>query len=210
MKPGLFLPLVLLAALPAQAQQKAYTLTMDGGVASPQPITRAQLKSQLASKLRIRKIGNDTVRARLVMILARDGKPQKVYISQDFALPGGENPLPPGVFPGGDWLPDGASGGTPAAFGWFPDWLNRLLGLSTEPQTIDPNSNEAADAYWLAEEKRAKDKRNSAMTGGGANGLMAGPPPGAGMATLSMIVLPVTGPGAATAGVQGVSVTVGR
>lgn len=197
-----------LAASTVHAQAPKYKVTMPGGLGTSQGIPRAQLRGQLASKVRIEKLGADTVRARLLMLVSRNGRPEKVFISSDFPLAGGVRTIPSGVLPTTDWLPDGAQGSGPAAFGWFPDWLNRLLGLSSEPQTLDPENSDAA-RYWKKEDARNKAAGDANIYGPGNSQLQGGPNPGAGLAVLSLIVLPVSGSDAATAGVQGVSIPLG-
>jgi len=118
--------LLMLAAVPLQAQDKTFATRAGGDLVSRTPLTRSALRTRVAENVKVNYQGPSPIQGRVVMILMENGSAKSMYVSAPFALNPGETATPSSVLPDADWFPDGGTPGAGFGFGplsWLADWI---------------------------------------------------------------------------------------
>jgi hypothetical protein len=184
--------LLMLAAVPLQAQDRTFATKVEGDLTSRTPLTRSALRTRVAENVKVNYQG-PAMQGRVVMILTENGTPTSMYGSAPFALNPGETVPPSGALPDADWFPDGGTPGAAFSFGlgWIVDWI---FGTPEEEEYQGDELPSGPPASW------------SRMVGAANSG---GPTSGT---VLTIAIVPFANDGEKTSGsmsVSGVSIPLG-
>jgi hypothetical protein len=117
--------LLMLAAVPLQAQNRTFAVKAEGDMASRTPLTRSALRTRVAESVKVNYQG-PAFRGRVVMVLIENGQAKGMYESAPFTLNPGETAPPTSALPDAGWFPDGATPSAAFSFGpisWIADWI---------------------------------------------------------------------------------------